>query len=1283
MNRILLFNQNSSSKTLFNVNKLNSNYKSLYNFNSINNNNTTCKFNNRINNNVVVGQSIIRHYSKKNDKTSTPMRIDDISTISSEAVEALSKIDKQSKKDKDMPINNEVLIYPSQSIHFIGSKGPIHLSSQFTNMLIPNASGKIFVGLFLIKDEFRGVVQADSPLDHKTIEKVHPVGVLAQISSTAFGYHYFEVKQRIKLSDSKESLQSQSSKRLNYFFKIDEFPPQSIQDEEEQSRIDAKMLQIGILIKRYNKMYPECYKSNPSLDYDKHIATIKDPEIFISSIINYYGLNYPTQCQEILEKPSILDRLDLIYNILKNEESLLEQQQKIFSDLESEKVNTQKKLFLNEQLKSIKKQLGVEFDEKEQVVQKYLKRLAKLNVPEGPKKVIEDEINWRDRLTYPSSLEYNTCRNYLDWLTNLPWGLYSPEFFDLKYSKETLDQDHYGLTNIKQRILEFISVGHIKGSVQGKIICFVGPPGTGKTSIGKSIAKCLKRQFFRFSVGGLFDEGEIKGHRRTYIGSMPGKLIQCMKLVQTSNPVILIDEEQTNLKVMIILIVVYSIFIKEIDKIGKRNLGDPSSALLEVLDPEQNSSFVDHYLDVPYDLSRVLFICTANSDQTIPGPLFDRMEVIYLSGYVEEEQIQIVKNFVIPKTLNECGIKPVNEVIKLLVKFYSREVGIRELERLVEKIARKSALELVNGSPDIVVDTENLEDYLGIPSYTSDRYYDVTPIGVVNGLAWSQRGGSTLYIETIAEKTHGSPRLRTTGKLGDVMTESTNIAYTYAKNFLYEIDPENKFFENYSLHMHAPQGSIPKDGPSAGVTMVTSLLSVAMNEPVVNNLGMTGEVTITGKVFTIGGVKEKTIAAKRSGLSAIVIPLNNKIDYEELPDYIRNGIDVKFASEYRDVFEIAFPNKVHLLPPRNQTIDSTINYEKSSSSSETTNETQQQQQQQTTKMESSTTYANGNPFNNLPRLSKTIAGVLAFFLFIGVFFGSQTISYLSINAGSIGPPYFFLWTLFTAGLYEIYLFSGIINIVFLLLLGKYLEPVWGSTEFLKFIMVVNVLSGVGTFFLFTFLFMFSGNPMFLYATNICGFSGIITAFTVALKQLIPEQEITFLFSTIRVKYLASISIAISVVLTLLGLSSGHTLPFIIFGAYFGWFYLRFYQLKGGVKGDRSESFAFSTFFPDPIQPPIQFVSNIFYKIATKLKLVSAHSGTSILPSYNTGQGFQASSGTTTAGGAPVTSVDVDRRRALAMKALEQRMEAQQQQPQNTTTSSPTNPTTQIKPIEQI
>eukprot|EP01132_Coremiostelium_polycephalum_P001072 gene1072-1358_t len=849
---------------------------------------------------------------KKQIKESKPAPIQDnsIESISKE----ISEFENNSNIRKDWPINSEVAVYPVSSIPFISFNGSFSLTPEYIPKLIPNAAGVSYLGLFQLKEEYRN---SDFKWDlvSNPSEYIHHVGVIARISLSAFGYYSFVVEKKVHIT----------SFNLDSFpvtAQIEPFPSDNEEINIEDPRIPAMKSKINQMVLNFQHKYPDSYTSGVEQgDLSKLVMEHDNVEKYISGIILYFGMNYPEKNQEMLETVSDYERLQKFCSILEMEEKFLESQQQISGRLDEKKSGGgQKRFFLLEQLKKIKSDLGMEFDEKERVLQKYQTKLSKLKVNESQRKLIEDEISKLSTID-PSSMEYNSSRNYIDWLTNLPWGHYTPEFFDLKYSKDVLDQDHFGLTDIKQRILEFISVGHLKGSVMGKIICFIGPPGTGKTSIAKSIAKCLKREFYRFSVGGLFDEGEIKGHRRTYIGSMPGKLIQCMKLVQTSNPVILIDE---------------------IDKIGRRNLGDPSSALLEVLDPEQNYGFIDHYLDTPYDLSRVLFICTANSDQTIPEPLFDRMEVINLSGYVEEEQIQIVKKFIIPKTLVECGLKPeqltiTDEVVKDLVKFYSREVGIRELERLIEKIMRKTALEIVNGAESVVIDKDNLEDYLGIPAYSSDRYYNVTPVGVVNGLAWSPRGGSTLYIETIVDRSQSTvgntvlpPRLRTTGKLGEVMTESSNIAYTYAKNFLFQIDPENKFFETTNLHMHVPQGGKPKDGPSAGVTMVTSLLSLAMNEPVLNNVGMTGEVTVTGKVYTIGGVKEKTIAAKRSGLVSIIIPTNNKKDFEELPDYIKEGIDVDYASEYKDVFAFAFPNKKHLLenlkpiqesPPIEQPVD--------------------------------------------------------------------------------------------------------------------------------------------------------------------------------------------------------------------------------------------------------------------------------------------------------------------------------------------------------------------------
>ena len=473
-----------------------------------------------------------------------------------------------------------------------------------------------------------------------------------------------------------------------------------------------------------------------------------------------------------------------------------------------------------------------------------------------------------------------------------------------------LEDEHYGLEDIKDVILEFIAVGKLRGGVRGKIYCFVGPPGVGKTSIGKSIANALDRKFYRFSVGGLSDVAEIKGHRRTYVGAMPGKLLQCLKSVKTSNPVIMIDE---------------------IDKMQRGYQGDPASALLEVLDPEQNNSFRDHYLDVPYDLSNVLFLCTANVIDTIPKPLQDRMEIVRLSGYVTEEKVKIAKKYLIPAAQKELGLKKKNftfreSAIRQLISKYCREAGVRNLQKHIEKILRKVAYKIVSDPENtkITIMDKNLDDFVGKAIFNSDRYYDHPPAGVVMGLSWTSMGGATLYIETTVEPSSKGELLRTTGQMGNVMKESTDIAYTYARIFYNEVQQDKKykdlvrdpdFFLKNTIHMHVPEGATPKDGPSAGITMTTSLLSLAMNKAIRSDVAMTGELTLTGKVLSIGGVKEKTIAAKRSGITHIIFPYDNRKDFEELPDFIREGLTAHYAKTYRDVFKIAFGLEEVKTPP--------------------------------------------------------------------------------------------------------------------------------------------------------------------------------------------------------------------------------------------------------------------------------------------------------------------------------------------------------------------------------
>lgn len=607
----------------------------------------------------------------------------------------------------------------------------------------------------------------------------------------------------------------------------------------------------------------------------------------------------PPELQSIMEEMDIPKRLMLALSLLKKELELSKLQAKIGKEVEDKVKQQHRKYILQEQLKVIKRELGLEKDDKDAIGDKYRERLKSLVVPKHVMDVIEEELTKLNFLENSSS-EFNVTRNYLDWLTLMPWGVRSEENLDIDRASEILDNDHYGMEDIKKRILEFIAVSQLKGSTQGKILCFYGPPGVGKTSIARSIARALNREYFRFSVGGMTDVAEIKGHRRTYVGAMPGKLIQCLKKTKTENPLVLIDE---------------------VDKIGKGYQGDPSSALLELLDPEQNANFLDHYLDIPVDFSKVLFICTANVLDTIPEPLRDRMEMIEMSGYVAEEKMAIAKQYLIPQAQKDCGVT--NEGIAIedsalgtLIKSYCRESGVRNLQKHIEKLIRKVAFKLVKKECEkFEITDENLQKFVGKPIFTHERMYDATQPGVVMGLAWTAMGGSTLYIETARRKliesnTKGGEQatgsLEVTGNLGDVMKESSRIALTVARNFINEADPSNNFLETSHLHLHVPEGATPKDGPSAGVTIVTALLSLALNKPVKKDLAMTGEISLTGKVLPVGGIKEKTIAAKRSNVKTIILPDENKKDYDDLPKFITDGLDVHFVSTYKEVYKLVF-----------------------------------------------------------------------------------------------------------------------------------------------------------------------------------------------------------------------------------------------------------------------------------------------------------------------------------------------------------------------------------------
>lgn len=592
--------------------------------------------------------------------------------------------------------------------------------------------------------------------------------------------------------------------------------------------------------------------------------------------------------QGLLETFDLHERAHLLLRLIKEELEIAKIQQRINEQIE-EKVNKQQKEFLlREQLKAIKKELGIEKDENETEAEKIEKKLAEKDLPDEVLKVVNQELEKLKTLN-PQAPDFNVTRNYLETIADLPWGIYSQDNVEISEARKVLDADHYGLNDVKELILEFLSSVIKRGKIAGSIICLVGPPGVGKTSIGKSVANALQREFFRFSVGGMRDEAEIKGHRRTYIGAMPGKFIQAIKRAGTSNPVIMLDE---------------------IDKIGTGFRGDPASALLEVLDPEQNTSFMDHYLDLPYDLSNVLFITTANQLDTIPGPLLDRMEIIRLSGYILEEKVAIAKQYLVPKQLEEHGYEPgeiqfTDDALKLLVDKYAREAGVRNLEKNIRKIIRKATLKLAeNEEVEFVITKELIDSYLGRPIFTTEKLYKNQIPGVVLGLAYTSLGGATLYIEATGIKGK-SAGLKQTGQLGEVMKESSEIAYSYIRSHLCENETCKDYFDTHFIHLHVPAGATPKDGPSAGITMALALYSLATGQAVKNGIAMTGELTLTGKVLPIGGVREKTIGARRVGIKELIFPVDNKRDYEELPDYIKKGLKVHFADYFEDVLKVA------------------------------------------------------------------------------------------------------------------------------------------------------------------------------------------------------------------------------------------------------------------------------------------------------------------------------------------------------------------------------------------
>ena len=656
--------------------------------------------------------------------------------------------------------------------------------------------------------------------------------------------------------------------------------------EEPADELKAYTLAIISAIKellRTNPLYGEEVKQYLSRFGPEDSSPLAD---FGASMTSAPG----RELQDVLDTVPLLRRMEKVLLLMRKEQEVARLQSEINEEVNEKVQKHQREFFLREQLKVIQRELGIAKDDKTADVERFEERMAKLNPPDTVQDRFKDEIQ-KLQVLEQGSPEYGVTRNYLDWITQVPWGVHSEDHFDLAEARRILDRDHDGLEDVKDRIIEFLAEGTFKGEVSGSILLLVGPPGVGKTSIGRSVADALGREFYRFSVGGMRDEAEIKGHRRTYIGAMPGKFVQALKDSKVANPVIMLDE---------------------IDKIGSSYQGDPASALLETLDPEQNKEFLDHYLDVRMDLSKVLFVCTANQLDTIPRPLLDRMDVIRLSGYIGEEKLAIAKHHLMPRLLKRAGLlkKQLNitdAAIRQVIEGYAREAGVRNLEKLLHKIIRKGIVKLLeNPDKPVKVGVADLPDYLGQPAFRKEKSMKGT--GVVTGLAWTAMGGATLSIE--ASQVHTSQRgFKLTGQLGDVMKESAEIAYSFVSSNLKRFKGDPTFFDKSFVHLHVPEGATPKDGPSAGVTMATALLSIARKEAPQQNIAMTGELTLTGQVLPVGGIREKVIAARRQKINNLILPEANRGDYEELPEYLKEGITVNFAKHYNDVFQVCFGNK--------------------------------------------------------------------------------------------------------------------------------------------------------------------------------------------------------------------------------------------------------------------------------------------------------------------------------------------------------------------------------------
>ncbi|HHV97923.1 MAG TPA: endopeptidase La [Clostridiaceae bacterium] len=720
------------------------------------------------------------------------------------------------------------------------------------------------------------VAQKDAKNDSPASNEIYNIGTISR------------VKQLVKLPGNNIRVLIEGVARAEIieftqeepFFMVEVVEKPSLPGKSSKAVKEALKRKIMQAFEEYSKLSgrisPEMFIA---------IAELEDPGQICDMIASSMFLKVE-QKQEILSEFEVDARMEKLLTILVRENEILEIEKDISMKVKQQIDKAQKEYYLKEQMKAIQSELG-DKEGTEAEVEEYRQKMKNINFPEEVKQKIDKELNRMSKM-HPASAEVGVIRTYLDWLFDLPWDKKTEEIIDLKRAEKILNEDHYGLEKVKERILEYLAIRKLKNDLKGPIICLVGPPGVGKTSIAKSIARAVNRKYVRMSLGGVRDEAEIRGHRRTYVGAMPGRIIAAMKQAGTINPLILLDE---------------------IDKLSSDIRGDPAAALLEVLDSEQNFAFRDHYLEVPYDLSDVMFITTANNLETIPRPLLDRMEVISIPGYTEEEKFHIAKRHLIPKQIKAHGLERKNlsindNAIKDIIVCYTREAGVRNLEREIGTICRKAAKIIADEDKKVVrVTQSNLEKFLGKKKYRYDKANEKDEVGIARGLAWTPVGGDTLSIEVNVMP--GKGKLELTGQLGDVMKESAKAAMSYIRSKANEFGLKKNFYNEYDIHIHIPEGAVPKDGPSAGITLATALLSALLNIPVKRNVAMTGEITLRGRVLPIGGLKEKVLAAHRAGIDTIIVPVDNKKDVEEIPEHIRKDLKFVYASNMDTVINTA------------------------------------------------------------------------------------------------------------------------------------------------------------------------------------------------------------------------------------------------------------------------------------------------------------------------------------------------------------------------------------------